>query len=294
MPAWSMKALFGVRLISSRGAQPSQWYGRTSGLQLAAHQPTAVAFFCRSHSSRSTQDPYAVLGIAPGASDKQVKDAYRKLAMKYHPDRNPDNREGAELKFKEVSEAYSQLSGGGGASSGGPGFRGGQGFPGGQGFHGGQGFPGGFSNADAERLFREMFQGGAFRGGLGGFPGSGFQRVQQEMYQGPDGRMRVRTTTTDSQGRKKVEEHEIPSPFGAGSAGGRQGRQRMTKEQQEEMERMQQQMKEQAKEVLGKVARGLATAAAREAKRRARSAISSAFESLADRLLGPRRGGKAK
>jgi DnaJ-class molecular chaperone len=53
-------------------------------------------------------DPYAVLGVAKDATDEQIKVAYRKLALKYHPDKNPDNKE-SEEKFKEVSNAYDLL-----------------------------------------------------------------------------------------------------------------------------------------------------------------------------------------
>lgn len=57
----------------------------------------------------SPKDLYEVLGISKTASDDEIKKAYRKLAMKYHPDRNPDNKE-AEEKFKEVQKAYDVLS----------------------------------------------------------------------------------------------------------------------------------------------------------------------------------------
>ena len=52
---------------------------------------------------------YEVLGVDRNSDEQAIKKAYRKLAMKYHPDRNPDNKE-AEEKFKEVNEAYEVLS----------------------------------------------------------------------------------------------------------------------------------------------------------------------------------------
>jgi len=55
------------------------------------------------------RDYYAVLGLKKGASEAEIKKAYRKLAMDYHPDRNQGNKS-AEEKFKGVSEAYAVLS----------------------------------------------------------------------------------------------------------------------------------------------------------------------------------------
>ena len=52
------------------------------------------------------KDYYEVLGINKNATDEELKKAYRKLAKQYHPDANPDNKEEAEKKFKEVNEAY--------------------------------------------------------------------------------------------------------------------------------------------------------------------------------------------
>ena len=57
----------------------------------------------------SKRDCYEVLGVERGADEGVVKKAYRRLAMKYHPDRNPDD-EAADEKFKEATEAYEILS----------------------------------------------------------------------------------------------------------------------------------------------------------------------------------------
>ena len=52
---------------------------------------------------------YNILGIDENASENQIKKAYHKLAMKWHPDKNPDNKEYAEKKFKKISEAYEKI-----------------------------------------------------------------------------------------------------------------------------------------------------------------------------------------
>ena len=59
--------------------------------------------------STDYKDYYAILGVNKNASAEEIKKAFRKLAVKYHPDRNPENKQ-AEEKFKEISEAYEVLS----------------------------------------------------------------------------------------------------------------------------------------------------------------------------------------
>ena len=58
--------------------------------------------------TRAPIDYYEVLGLSRSASEQEVKSAYRKMALKHHPDRNPGNKE-AEERFKEAAEAYSVL-----------------------------------------------------------------------------------------------------------------------------------------------------------------------------------------
>jgi len=108
------------------------------------------------------RDFYEILGVAKTASEEDIKKSYRKLAMKYHPDRNPDNKE-SEEKFKEVKEAYEMLTnpekreaydryGHAGVD---PNMGGGGG-----GFGGGAG---GFGDAFGD-IFGDIFGGGAGRG----------------------------------------------------------------------------------------------------------------------------------
>ena len=60
--------------------------------------------------SSEKKDYYEVLGVEKDATEEQIRKAYKKLAIKWHPDKNPDNRKQAEEKFKEIGEAYSVLS----------------------------------------------------------------------------------------------------------------------------------------------------------------------------------------
>jgi molecular chaperone DnaJ len=121
----------------------------------------------------SKRDFYEILGVAKNASDDDIKKAYRKLAIKYHPDKNPDDKS-AEEKFKEAAEAYEVLSnaekrqrydqfghaGVGGASGGGGGHYG-----------------GGMNMEDIFSQFGDIF-GGGFGGGFSGSSRGG-RRVQR-------------------------------------------------------------------------------------------------------------------
>ena len=111
----------------------------------------------------SKRDYYEVLGVAKNASDDEIKKAYRKQAMKYHPDRNPDDKS-AEEKFKEAKEAYEVLSDGDKRAAydqfGHEGINP-QGGPGGFG-----GFGGGAGGFDFSDIFEGIF-GGAAGGGRG-------------------------------------------------------------------------------------------------------------------------------
>ena len=134
------------------------------------------------------RDYYEVLGIDKNASADEIKKAYRKKAIQYHPDRNPGDKN-AEEKFKEAAEAYDVLSNpdkrarydqfghaglGGAAGNGGP-------FG---------GFSGGMSMDDIFSMFGDIF--GGHGGGFGGFGGFGGSSAQRRRFRGSVLRVKVK------------------------------------------------------------------------------------------------------
>ena len=118
------------------------------------------------------RDYYEVLGVEKTATDDELKRAYRKLAKKYHPDANPDDKEGAEAKFKEINEAYETLSDKQKRQMydqfgfDGPQFGGGQGggyYSYGSGFDGFSGFQDFSDLGDLGDIFSSFFGGGSTR-----------------------------------------------------------------------------------------------------------------------------------
>ncbi len=135
------------------------------------------------------RDYYEVLGVDKNASEDEIKKAYRKLAIKYHPDRNPDDPK-AEAMFKEAAEAYDVLHDSQKRQNydrfgfDAPQMGGGTGFGG-----------AGFSVDDIFSMFGDVFGGrGGFGSGFGGFGGG--QR-QPARYRGSDLRLKVRLSLQD-------------------------------------------------------------------------------------------------
>ena len=199
--------------------------------------------------SSGASDPYQVLGVSRSASDAEIKSAYKKRAMEYHPDRN--KAKGAEEKFKDISEAYQRISdagkrksfdmgqpGGGfqGAGSNTQGAGGSAhgsaagGFPSGQNPFG-AGFGGGgagsphqrfvrrqMSQKEAEALFSQLFGGMSMNpmgSGMGGGMGPGMTR-QRVVHRG-DGSFTREEVVRDSRGNTYVRHTSTGGP-GSGSS----------------------------------------------------------------------------
>ncbi len=135
------------------------------------------------------RDYYEVLGVEKSASEAEIKKAYRKLAIQYHPDKNPGDKE-AEEKFKEAAEAYSVLSDKDKRARYDQFGHEGMGAAGAGGF-------GNFSDFDLNDIFSSVFGHGF--SGFGGF-GSGFGgggHTQQRKFRGSDLRVKVKLNLKD-------------------------------------------------------------------------------------------------
>lgn len=131
------------------------------------------------------RDYYEVLGVDKNASEEEIKKAYRKIAIKYHPDRNPGDKE-AEEKFKEAAEAYDVLHDAQKRQQYDQfGFNGPAGAGGFGGFNGGE-----FSMDDIFSMFGDVFGGRGGFGGFGGFGGGGYRQPAQ--HRGSDLRLKVK------------------------------------------------------------------------------------------------------
>ena len=155
--------------------------------------------------SKDKKDYYEVLGVPKDVTEEQIRKAYKKLAIKWHPDKNPDNRKEAEEKFKEIGEAYSVLSD--------PKKRN-------EYDHGGFSFADfGFEDFDPMDIFKSFFErhgkGGKgfgfgfdddddfFKDDFGGFGGFGnFEKMDFSNFGGVGQGKSVRTTTQIINGKK--------------------------------------------------------------------------------------------
>lgn len=148
------------------------------------------------------RDYYEVLGVSKNADEAEIKKAYRKMALKYHPDKNPDDKE-AEEKFKEAAEAYEVLSD--------PQKRSRYDQFGHAGLGGGGGFGGGGMNMeDIFSQFGDVF-GSAFGGSFGGARGGG-----QRTARGTNLRVKMKLTLEEiAEGvRKKIKVNKLVNAEG--------------------------------------------------------------------------------
>lgn len=170
------------------------------------------------------RDYYDVLQVDKNASKDEIKKAYRKLAFKYHPDKNPGDRD-AEDKFKEATEAYEVLNDAekrnlydqyGHAGLGGPGGQG----PFGGGFGGGFG---GFDLSDALRAFMRDF------GGMGGFEevfgGGGRRQGGRRLRKGRDLQLKVKLALSEvaKGATKQIRVNKLVKCGECGGSGSREG-----------------------------------------------------------------------
>ena len=270
----------------------------------ASVRPTSIVsrsnMFAKRRYGRS---PYDVLGVKMGASEDEIKKAYRKKAMETHPDRGGDAE-----KFKEVNAAYDALKNGGGGQQG---FGGGNPFQGGQQQYGGHPFGGQnfrartMTQEEAEKVFREFFGGrqpeeifreaetlfkhfeksfggDIFSGHRGGFRRGGFNSSSSSTN-----RQRASTTSTSTQTYmytnaqgQAVRRTEITRTGPNGTTTevkeeilGQQQQQRQQQFSQQDQEKMRQEMEKLMKEQRAMAGKVVKTVAKQVAKNVARSAV---------------------
>ena len=152
----------------------------------------------------SKRDFYDILGVSRSADEKEIKKAYRKIALKYHPDKNPDDKE-AEEKFKEAAEAYEVLSDPNKKARydqfGHDGLRGGAGGAG-----------GGFGGMNMEDIFDQF--GDIFGGAFGG--GRRSSRGGQRVARGSDLRIKIKLNLKEVQEgvKKKIKVNKLVNAEG--------------------------------------------------------------------------------
>jgi molecular chaperone DnaJ len=173
-------------------------------------------------------DYYEILGVEKSASEEDIKKAYRKMAMKYHPDKNPGDKS-AEEKFKDATEAYEILKDPQRRSQydqyGHAAFQNGGGGGGGFGGFGGGGF-GGFDISDALRAFMQDFGGDSTFSDLFGFGGGRSRRGGQGGSRGSDLQIRLPLTLEEiASGVQKTlkvrRKDRCPTCSGSGSKSGK-------------------------------------------------------------------------
>lgn len=165
------------------------------------------------------RDYYEVLGVGKDVSPDELKKAYRKLALKYHPDRNPGDKE-AEEKFKEAAEAYDVLSN--------PDKKARYDQFGHAGVDGQGGFGGGGAGMnmnDIFSMFGDIFGGRGGFSGFGGFGGGGGGRQSERVFRGADLRVKVKLNlqeiATGAEKKLKVKKYVMcPDCQGSGAEKG--------------------------------------------------------------------------
>ncbi|HAJ90790.1 MAG TPA: molecular chaperone DnaJ, partial [Rhodospirillaceae bacterium] len=182
------------------------------------------------------KDYYKILGVEKTASEDELKKAYRKLAMQYHPDRNKDDPAKAEEKFKEINEAYDTLKDPQKRAAydrfGAAGVNGMGGMGGGAGGFGGAGLGSAFSDI-FEDMFGEMMGGaGGGRRSSGPLRGSDMQFsldiTLEDAFKGKDAKLKIPTVSTcpDCKGSGSADggkAEKCPDCGGAGRVRAQQG-----------------------------------------------------------------------